>query len=119
MLISDPRQIGNRLLAIRKHIGLTQAEVAEAAGLSDRAYADIERGSVNMRIDRELSAICLLYTAMPAPPGGFRRRWRLFVFAYFSAARKRKVTICARVQSLLGENVVADVPVVTPALTAH
>lgn len=54
MLISDPRQIGNRLLAIRKHIGLTQAEVAEAAGLSDRAYADIERGSVNMRIDTAL-----------------------------------------------------------------
>ena len=54
MLISDPRQIGNRLLAIRKHIGLTQAEVAEAAGLSDRAYAGIERGSVNMRIDTAL-----------------------------------------------------------------
>lgn len=30
---------------------MTQNEVAEAAGLSDRTYADIERGSVNMRIE--------------------------------------------------------------------
>lgn len=51
MLIYDFRKIGNRLLAIRKKMGLTQMEVAEAAGLSDRTYADIERGSVNMRIE--------------------------------------------------------------------
>ena len=49
MLIFDLNVIGNKLLAIRKKAGLTQAEVAEAAGLSDRTYADIERGSVNMR----------------------------------------------------------------------
>ena len=51
MLILDIRTIGNKLLAIRKKTGLTQAEVAEIAGLSDRTYADIERGSVNMRIE--------------------------------------------------------------------
>ena len=51
MLIYDFREIGNRLLAFRKKAGLTQIEVAEAAGLSDRTYADIERGSVNMRIE--------------------------------------------------------------------
>ena len=51
MLVFDLRSIGNRLLAIRKRMGMTQAEVAEAAGLSDRTYADIERGSVNMRIE--------------------------------------------------------------------
>lgn len=33
---------------------MTQAEVAEAAGLSDRTYADIERGSVNMRTETVL-----------------------------------------------------------------
>lgn len=38
------------MYAIRKRLGLTQSEVAEAAGLSDRTYADIERGNVNMRI---------------------------------------------------------------------
>lgn len=51
MLLFDFHIIGNKLLAIRKRMGLTQAEVAEAAGLSDRTYADIERGSVNMRIE--------------------------------------------------------------------
>lgn len=51
MLIFDFRSIGNKLLTIRKRSGMTQAEVAEAAGLSDRTYADIERGTVNMRIE--------------------------------------------------------------------
>lgn len=51
MLIFDRCEIGNKLFGIRKKMGLTQAEVAEAAGLSDRTYADIERGTVNMRID--------------------------------------------------------------------
>ena len=51
MLIFDRRTIGNRLLAMRKKRGLTQAEVAELAGLSDRTYADIERGTVNMRLE--------------------------------------------------------------------
>ena len=54
MLIFDFRAIGNKLLAIRKKAGLTQSEVAEAAGLSDRTYADIERGTVNMRIETAL-----------------------------------------------------------------
>ena len=51
MLIFDSRKIGNKLLAFRKRMGLTQAEVA------DRTYADIERGTVNMRIDTILK-IC-------------------------------------------------------------
>ena len=51
MLVFDFHIIGNKLLSVRKRLGLTQAEVAEAAGLSDRTYADIERGTVNMRID--------------------------------------------------------------------
>lgn len=51
MLIFDFKAIGNKLLKIRKRTGMTQIEVAEAAGLSERTYADIERGSVNMRIE--------------------------------------------------------------------
>ena len=51
MLIFDLHTIGNKLLTIRKRMGMTQAEVAEAAGLSDRTYADIERGTVNMRTE--------------------------------------------------------------------
>lgn len=57
MLVFNFRDIGNKLLAIRRRSGLTQAEVAESAGLSDRTYADIERGSVNMRIETVLK-IC-------------------------------------------------------------
>ena len=51
VLIFDYKTIGNNLLFYRKKRGLTQYEVAEIAGLSDRTYADIERGTVNMRIE--------------------------------------------------------------------
>ena len=64
MLILDIRTIGNKLLAIRKKTGLTQAEVAEIAGLSDRTYADIERGSVTMRVD-SLLKICTALNITP------------------------------------------------------
>lgn len=57
MLIFDFHIIGNKLLTIRKSKGMTQAEVAEASGLSDRTYADIERGSSNMGIETILK-IC-------------------------------------------------------------
>lgn len=61
MLIFDLHTIGNKLLSIRKRMGLTQAEVAEAAGLSDRTYADIERGTVNMRAETILRICKVLY----------------------------------------------------------
>ncbi|MBQ8731661.1 MAG: helix-turn-helix transcriptional regulator [Oscillospiraceae bacterium] len=54
-------RIGNRLLAIRKRRGLTQAEVAEASGLSDRTYADIERGCTNMRVETLLRICATLH----------------------------------------------------------
>jgi len=64
MLIHDRHIIGNRLHFLRKRRGLTQAEVAEAAGLSDRAYADIERGTVNMRVETLLK-ICAVLRITP------------------------------------------------------
>ncbi|MBQ2749139.1 MAG: helix-turn-helix transcriptional regulator [Clostridia bacterium] len=54
MLVFDLHIIGNNLLSVRKRMGKTQAEVAEMAGLADRTYADIERGSANMRIETVL-----------------------------------------------------------------
>ena len=57
MLVLDLHRIGNNLYKVRKAKGLTQAEVAEKAELSDRTYADIERGSTNMRIETLLK-IC-------------------------------------------------------------
>lgn len=64
MLIFDFLVIGNKLCALRKEKGMTQAEVAEAAGISDRTYADIERGSVNMRMETFLR-ICKVLRASP------------------------------------------------------
>lgn len=57
MLILDLHDIGENLYKIRKAKGLTQADVAERAELSDRTYADIERGSVTMRVN-SLLKIC-------------------------------------------------------------
>lgn len=57
MLITDKNLIGKNLYKYRKKCGLTQFEVAEKAGLSDRTYADIERGQTIMRIDTLLK-IC-------------------------------------------------------------
>lgn len=42
-------------------MGMTQSEVAEAAELSTRTYADIERGSVNMRIETVLKICNVLH----------------------------------------------------------
>ena len=61
MLVFDLNIIGNKLLSIRKSTGMTQAEVAEAAGLSDRTYADIERGTVNMRAETMLRICNVLH----------------------------------------------------------
>ncbi len=61
MLLFDFTAIGNKLYSFRKRMGMTQAEVAEAAGLSDRTYADIERGTVNMRIETILRICSVLH----------------------------------------------------------
>lgn len=57
MLVRDFPSIGNRLYTIRKRTGMTQLDVAEASGLAERTYADIERGNVNMRTET-LLRIC-------------------------------------------------------------
>ena len=57
MLNFNLNDIGNALYKFRKSKGFTQAEVAEKSDLSDRTYADIERGNVTMRID-SLIKIC-------------------------------------------------------------
>ena len=61
MLIFDFIAIGNKLYAIRKKMGMTQLEVAVAADISERTYADIERGSVNMRIETVLKICNVLH----------------------------------------------------------
>ena len=64
MLISDLREMGERMYAARKRLGLTQAEAAEHTGLSDRGYADVERGKVNVRL-ATLLRICRTLRVTP------------------------------------------------------
>lgn len=64
MLVSDMRTIGEKIRIIRKKAGLTQIEAAERASLSDRAYADIERGEANMRVET-LLRICRALKVSP------------------------------------------------------
>lgn len=64
MLISNLKTIGVCLRTQRKKLGMTQAEVAEAALLSDRAYADIERGISNPRLETFLK-ICNVLQITP------------------------------------------------------
>lgn len=64
VLISDYKTIGSKLWVLRKRAGLTQEELSEKAELSYRAYADIERGNVNMRIETFLN-ICKALNITP------------------------------------------------------
>ena len=64
MLISDTIRIGTKLLEIRTEKNLTQAQVAELAEISDRTYADIERGNANMRAGTLIS-ICAALNITP------------------------------------------------------
>ena len=64
MLVFDKVAIGNKLYKYRKKCGMTQAEAAEKSELSDKAYADIERGNVNMRMET-LLRICAALNITP------------------------------------------------------
>lgn len=64
MLVFDFHVIGNRLYEARKYNGMTQMEVAVAAEISERTYADIERGTVNMRMGTFLR-ICQVLSVRP------------------------------------------------------
>ncbi|MCR5748152.1 MAG: helix-turn-helix domain-containing protein [Lachnospiraceae bacterium] len=64
MLISDMGMIGNNIYMIRKKVGLSQEELAWQAGISDRAYANIERGTANPRLDTFIK-ICNVLHATP------------------------------------------------------
>lgn len=64
MLEYDLYKLGNRLFCYRKKTGMTQIEVAEKAGISDRTYAEIERGTVNMRIETFIK-ICNTLQVLP------------------------------------------------------
>ncbi len=64
MLVLDLQTIGENFYDIRRMRGMTREEVAEKADISDRTYADIERGAVNMRIETVLR-ICVALDITP------------------------------------------------------
>lgn len=99
MLEHSLQTIGNRMLAARKRLGLTQSEVADAAGLSDRAYADIERGSVNMRLETFLR-ICETLFVTPdeilhtQPQGTTLRQEELLAKLNACSSQERNTVLC-------------------------
>ncbi len=64
MLVTDRIIIAEKIYKIRKNKGMTREEVAEKAEISDRTYADIERGTVNMRMET-LLRICAALNITP------------------------------------------------------
>ena len=64
MLISDLRRIGDKLQQVRKQAGLSQDETAWQAGISLRAYADIEHGKSDPRLS-SLLKICEVFHITP------------------------------------------------------
>lgn len=61
---NKPIYIGNTLKNIRKSLGLTQEEVAEALGLAPRYVSDIERDKTKGSLTT-LIKLCNLYNVTP------------------------------------------------------
>ena len=64
MLVTNLKRIGDKLQQVRKQSGLSQAEAAWQAGISLRAYADIERGLTNPKLSSMLQ-ICEVFHITP------------------------------------------------------
>lgn len=62
--INDPRQIGEKLYQFRKRYGLTQLEAATQAGISEKTYAQFERGALNVRLDT-IARVCEAFHITP------------------------------------------------------
>ena len=58
---------GSLLRRLRTEAGLTQEELAEAAGLSPRSVSDLERG-INRTARKETAALLGGRWAWPSPP---------------------------------------------------
>ena len=74
MLIPDLSAVGTALFALRRKAGKTQEQVAEAAELSARAYADIERGTANPRF-LTIVRICNALSVTPDALLAERTNW--------------------------------------------
>ena len=64
MIVNSLHALGEKLFSVRRSLGLTQAQAAEAAALSINTYAEIERGEVNTSIE-SIMAICRAFRITP------------------------------------------------------
>jgi y4mF family transcriptional regulator len=55
--IRTTRQLGDALRAARKHLGLTQPQLALAAGVGVRFIVDLEAGKPTLRLENVLRVI--------------------------------------------------------------
>ena len=55
--IRSPQQLGNALRAARKQLGLTQRQLALAAGVGVRFIVDLEAGKPTLRLESVLRVI--------------------------------------------------------------
>jgi HTH-type transcriptional regulator / antitoxin HipB len=55
--IRSPQQLGDALLAARKQLGLTQPQLALAAGVGVRFIVDLESGKPTVRLENVLRVI--------------------------------------------------------------
>ncbi|QDL54790.1 helix-turn-helix transcriptional regulator [Rhodoferax aquaticus] len=58
--IQSPQQLGNALRAARKQLGLTQPQLALAAGVGVRFMVDLEAGKPTLRLENVLRVIAAL-----------------------------------------------------------
>jgi y4mF family transcriptional regulator len=55
--IRSPQQLGNTLRSARKHLGLTQPQLALAAGVGVRFIVELEAGKPTLRLENVLRVI--------------------------------------------------------------
>lgn len=58
--LANPTQLGGVIRARRKAVGLTQGELADAAGTSLRLVSELERGKANARVESVLKVLAEL-----------------------------------------------------------
>lgn len=69
--MNNARKIGQLIKRLRKEIGLTQIDVADSVGLSERTISSIENGSV----DTSVNTLLLIAECLDVPA------WRLLQFS--------------------------------------
>lgn len=67
---SPPETIGQAVRTARKGMGLTQPELAAAAGVGVRFLVELERGKPTVRLDRMLAVLDALGLELQIGPRG-------------------------------------------------